>query len=122
MSAPSIRRTPQDEAADAELAMWPGVSWRREVRGKHRALVIGYRGREMFVAYPCSSSDSRRGGLNHVKDVRAVLRALGATRSAVARSEAPRRQRNRTEPAASRSASAHLAAQCVTPGKPCARA
>jgi len=97
MSQPRLKRSPYDDAAEAELSRWPGVSWRTEVRGKHYALVLTFNGVSRFVTYPTSPGDTTRGPLNHVSDIRKALTALGAMRLKSERSTAPKRWRNRTE-------------------------
>lgn len=97
MSQPAVKRTFYDEPTEAELARWPAVTWSREVRGKHYALVLTYRGQSRFVTYPASPSN-KRGALNHIQNIRAELRGLGATRLEVVKTKTPHRQRNRTEP------------------------
>src|SRR3569833_3252692 len=92
-------RTMYAHPVDAELAKWPGVTAKREGRGKHYALVLTYDGRSMFVIYPCSPSDALRGVQNHLADVSAVLCDLSAERVSRARSiDKPKRVRNRTTP------------------------
>src|SRR5690606_17680836 len=76
----------------AELANWPGVTWRREHRGKHLALVLAFDGVSRFVIYPTSPGDTYRGSLNHLRDVRAALSALGAKRVQPAKANRPRRR------------------------------
>ncbi|WP_300573540.1 hypothetical protein [Phenylobacterium sp.] len=98
MSQPVLRRTEHVDWADAELAMWPGVSWSREARSKHHALILTYRGQSRKVIYPCSSSDSFRGPQNHLRDIRNVLKALGAERQIIVKQHGVRRKRNRTSP------------------------
>lgn len=90
MSRPLPRRTDHDDAADAELARWPGVTWTRTLRGKHYALVLEYGGVSRFVIYPATGSD-RRGPLNCVRDIRAACRDLGAKRTERLKSSAPHR-------------------------------
>ena len=65
---------------DAELAKWPGVTFRREHKRKHYALVLTFKGRERFVVYPTSPGD-RKGHLAHITCVRAELAFLGAVRA-----------------------------------------
>lgn len=98
MSAPACRHNGDDQFVDAELARWPGVTWTREVRGKHYALVLRLRGQSRFVIYAATPSD-RRGLDNHLRDARVTLKAMGAKRLTEARSPAPRRRRNITTPA-----------------------
>lgn len=98
MSQAAVKRHEYDEHQEAELAKWPGVEWSRQVRGKHYALVLSFNGRSRFVIYPTSPGDSIRGMLNHLTDVRATLRFIGAERLEEQVSAKPRRQRNRTEP------------------------
>jgi hypothetical protein len=75
------RRHPYDEAADAELAHWSGVTWERLAQGrKALSLVVSYRGVTRKVHYPITPSDSRTGALNHVQDLRRTLRDMGARR------------------------------------------
>lgn len=98
MSRPAIKHTEHQDWADEELAMWPGVTWTRECRAKHYALVLTYRGQSRKVIYPGSSSDSFRGPQNHIRDIRNVLKALGAERQIIVKHASVRRKRNRTEP------------------------
>lgn len=86
---------PFEAAQEAELSRWPGVSWVREDRSKHRALVLSFADRSRFVTYPTSPSDAYRGPLNHVRDIRHTLAAMGAQRSQEARSERERTHRPR---------------------------
>jgi hypothetical protein len=99
MSAPSPKRHEYDDLQANELARWPGVSWSRQVRSKHYALVLTFDGVSRFVIYPSSPGDNQRGGLNHLRDIRQTLAAMGATRMAEPKSQQTRRTRNRTEPA-----------------------
>lgn len=93
MSQPRAARTIYDDPTERELARWPGVEFHRDVRGKHYALVLTFRGQSRFVVYPSSPSDSGRGALNHLTNVRAELRALGAQRIAPTKAERKRRAR-----------------------------
>jgi hypothetical protein len=73
------RRThPYDDAADRELAKWPGVVVlaRVVVSSGHRHLILEYKGQRRFVVHPASPSDSRTGARNHVQDIRRVLRQI----------------------------------------------
>ena len=74
------RRHPYDDLADRELSAWPGVQWERDESGKHLALRLTYAGESRKVHYPFTPSDKWRGPLNHVQDIRRVLRELGARR------------------------------------------
>lgn len=98
MSAPAVKRTCYDPPVEAELERWPGVAWRREVRGKHYALILSYAGISRFVIYPTSPGDTVRGPLNHLANVRQALRAMGAVRVEAAKA-APTDRRRRTRPA-----------------------
>lgn len=93
MTAAKPKRTIFDDPVEAELARWPGVTWSREVRGKHYALVLSFGCVSRFVIYSGSPSDGLRGAMNHLQDVRGVLRDLGATRKA--EPKAPARARKR---------------------------
>lgn len=97
MSQPAIRAHSFHDAQEAELARWPGVTWVRRFRSKHFALVLTFDGVSRYVTYPTSPGDNVRGAMNHVRDIRAVLKALGAERESEHRSQAPKRQRNRTD-------------------------
>lgn len=97
MSAPKVKRTDYDDPVETEIERWPGVTFRREVRAKHFALVLTFNGASKFLIYPATGSD-RRGVLNHLTDLRAALRELGAVRIEPVKSTGPRRSRNRTEP------------------------
>lgn len=100
MSQAVTKRTPMDDAAEAELARWPDVTWSRSVRGKHYQLVLAFQGQTRFVIYSATPSDSFRGAENHLRDLRGQLRLLGAERVVVAKTAAgARRKRNVTQPA-----------------------
>lgn len=98
MSAAVAKRTSADDAVDLELAKWPGVTWSRSVRGKHYQLVLTYRGNSRFVIYAATPSDGVHGLQNHLTDVRAELRALGAQKTPTVKATTQRRKRNVTEP------------------------
>ena len=88
-----------DDAADRELAMWPGVTIERTITsGGHRRLLLTYRGGSRVVIYSQSGSDTY-GPANHVGDVRRELRMLGAKRNKPA-SKAPTERRNKAPPRA----------------------
>ena len=73
----SRRTHPYDEAADRELARWPGVVVvdRATMPSGHRRLVLEYRGKRRFVVYPGSPSD-QRAVHRHLQDIRRVLRQI----------------------------------------------
>ena len=98
MSRALPRRTDHDDATDAELARWPGVTWSRALRSKHYALVLEFRGVSRFVTYSGTPSDGGHGLQNHLRDVRKVCAEIGAKRTPEPRAKSPPRQRNRTEP------------------------
>ena len=75
------RRHAYHGPADAEVAMWPGVTVTRAPRGKHLSLILHFVGLSRFVTYPVSPSD-HRGAHRHVQDIRLALNALGALRLA----------------------------------------
>lgn len=77
---PVSMRHPYDDAVTAELERWPGVTASRVCRSKHYALNLMYDGRTRFVIYPNSPGDTVRGVRNHLRDVRAALREIGARR------------------------------------------
>lgn len=95
MSAPAAKRTCYDPITDAELERWPGVTWRRELRGKHQALVLTFGNVSRFVIYPTSPGDSIRGPKNHLANVRQALREMGAARTAEPKGRVARRHRPR---------------------------
>ena len=68
-----------EQAAVAELALWPGVTWRCETAGKHVKVHLTYAGRTRFVTRSRTLSDYR-GVRNHVGDIKRTLRLLGAER------------------------------------------
>lgn len=78
----SKRKHPYDEAADRELARWPGVVVidRATMPSGHRRLVLEYRGKRRFVVYPGTPRDNKRGPRNHVQDIRRVLRQIEETK------------------------------------------
>lgn len=71
--------TPQ-EAIEAELAQWPGVQVHYGHRAKHLQATFAFEGRTRFIVFPGSGSDSQRGALNTVRDMRRELTTLGAKR------------------------------------------
>lgn len=96
MTAPVAKRTDQDEPMERELENWPGVSWKRSIRGKHYALVLTFNGATRFVTYSSTPGD-RASRFNAVRDLRSTLRDLGAVRKAPAKSASPRRTRARAK-------------------------
>ena len=67
-----------DSAAARELAKYPGVRVvGRDRRGKSLALILEFNGARRSVFYPCTPGD-KCGARNHVRDIRRVLRQLGA--------------------------------------------
>jgi len=96
MSQAQPKKTEYDGIVDTELAKWPGVAWSRQPRGKHQALVLEFGGVSRFVIYPTTPGDSGRGALNHLQNVRGVLKELGAVREAVPKAKRPHRRQNRT--------------------------
>ncbi|HRO04367.1 MAG TPA: hypothetical protein PLS69_12260 [Terricaulis sp.] len=87
-------------SAHRELERWPGVDVRFEKSRKHQKAFFAFAGAERFVVFPTSGSDSLRGTENFLRDVRAELRALGASRVAEERSTAEHRERRRAAPRA----------------------
>ncbi len=67
-----------ETAAVREIERWPGVAVRFEKTAKHRRAVFSVAGQSRFVVYPTSPSDSRRGALAFLTDVRTTLRSMGA--------------------------------------------
>lgn len=80
MSQPSLLRSAYTETAERELTAWPGVTASFERTAKHQRAVFSFGGATRFVVFPTSGSDSRRGALNFLADMRKELRALGAVR------------------------------------------
>ena len=74
-----MKRThPYDAVADAEIAKHPTAQIvRRETNGQGCVLWLRVGDATRPVFYPKTPSD-RKGPLNHVRDIRRVLRALGA--------------------------------------------
>lgn len=66
---------------EAEVERWHGASVAFEHGGKHERAVISFAGRSRTVIFPTSPSDSRRGLLNSLSDVRRLLREMGATQT-----------------------------------------
>jgi hypothetical protein len=69
-----------ERAIREELAYWPGVEVAFGQRSKHRTAILHYRTETRFVVYPDTPSDTQRGHLNCIANVRKELRALGAER------------------------------------------
>lgn len=99
MSKPALRPTDHDIAADAELRLWPGVTYRREHIAKHRRLVLYFGDRSRFVTYPTTSVNFF-GPTRHVADIKRVLAEMGATRIRADRSECRKHHRRRQEASA----------------------
>lgn len=70
-----------EQAADREIAKWPGVTFTRTKTSNHARLKLFFNGQDGFVIYPCTAGDNYRGVLNHVGDIKFVLRAIGAVRT-----------------------------------------
>jgi hypothetical protein len=82
-----------DTFANAELALWPGVSWERGQTTRHRVLMLSYDGKSRRVVYPMSPSDNS-GPRNHAQDIRHTLWGMGAQRVKPAKA-IRRKERNR---------------------------
>jgi hypothetical protein len=75
------RRHPYDELVARELADWPGVRHEHLPHGaKSRRLLVTYNGASRKIYSPLTPSDRAHGALNHLNDIRRVLRELGAQR------------------------------------------
>lgn len=61
----------------AELALWPGVTFRLEPASKHDKIILTHQGREQFVTCQRTASDGR-GLRNTIADLRRTLKRLGA--------------------------------------------
>lgn len=77
-----MRRHPYELPADREIASWPGVAVlaRAVMPSGHRRLIVEFRGRRRFIAYPGTPTGNPRAIKNHIQDIRRVLRELGAER------------------------------------------
>lgn len=73
-----MRHNEHSRAIEHEIALWPGVGVRFGARRKHREATLSYQGRERFVMYCSSPSDSRRGLKIKIAEVRRTLKELGA--------------------------------------------
>jgi hypothetical protein len=91
MSRPAIKRSEYVEFGDRELESWPGVSVERDWTKRHMRVTVTFQGRSRFVIAPATGSDAR-GPLNHVQDLRQVLREIGAERATAAKSSVRRRR------------------------------
>lgn len=92
----TVPRSDYTDAIERELTFWPGVSWRFEKRAKHNAVVVTWRNYTQFCVFPASGSD-RRGALNQIADLRALLRRMGAQR--IESEKAPAEQNKPYRPA-----------------------
>lgn len=92
-------RHPYLDALTRELAHWPGATYTHQPRRKHPAVVLTFNGVSQFVVYSGSPSDNLAGADNFIRDVRAVLRDLGAARTAKAKAGVKIRTRKRAKPA-----------------------
>lgn len=68
-----------EQAAIAELLLWPGVTAVVEQGRKHVKVTLHFEGRSRFVIRSSTLSD-HRGVRNHVGDIKRTLRLLGAER------------------------------------------
>lgn len=68
-----------EQAADAEIARWPGVIIMGREIAKHAVLILGFEDKTRKVFYPASPSDAK-GSRNHAQDIRRVLLGMGAQR------------------------------------------
>lgn len=87
-----MSRNPFDEAMDRELQRWPSVTAVRSIGGKHNRIILHHGDRSSVVVYPATPSD-RRGVLNHIAQMRRILRDLGATEIPRRKSKGQRRYR-----------------------------
>lgn len=94
------RRDEYKLAATREVERWPDATLRFEEGAKHQRAIFSFRGRERFVVFASSPSDSRRGVDEFLQNVRAELRTLGAVRREQKR-VTTRRERARTPERAS---------------------
>jgi hypothetical protein len=78
------------EAAEKELRRAGVTAWRFEIGGKHLHLRYEFRGQSYLFVMPASPSDSRRGLLNAMSDLR---RKLGLKVDAPPRSSRPKAKR-----------------------------
>lgn len=62
---------------EAVVVRYPDVTLRFEHGGKHRRAIMAANGRECFVTFTDTRTDSR-GMLNKVAEVRRICRELGA--------------------------------------------
>lgn len=81
---------------EREVAEWPGVSVSFNNTKRHRVAVLAYRGRTRRVVFAATPSDSARGLLNHIGELRKELRGLGASRRK--QEPSPHRDRERNKP------------------------
>lgn len=74
-----MRRHPYDDAADREVARFPGACVvERDPTGRKRRLVVEFEGKKRCVFYPHTPGDKARGPARHACDVRRVRQELGA--------------------------------------------
>ena len=67
-------------AQEAEIARWPGVTFRREHGGKHPRIIVAFKGRERFTPYSSTPGDYK-GNLPRLTALRATIAFLGAVRT-----------------------------------------
>lgn len=77
-----------------EVAEWPGVTVTFRQRAKHREATLTFGEQSQFAIYPSTPGDGSRGALNHIAEVRKLLRLIGAVRNDRPKSDAPKRERN----------------------------
>jgi hypothetical protein len=66
-------------ATRQEIESWPDTALVDEVQGKHRKLILSYKGETRFVVISSTPSD-RRALANHIATVRRELRGMGASK------------------------------------------
>lgn len=74
------RQRDLQRAQEAEIARWPGVTFHREMGGKHPRIVLAFKGRTRIHGHAGSSGDYR-GDRNSIAQLRAAIAFLGATRT-----------------------------------------
>lgn len=96
MSQPVPKRTTYDDAMEAEISRWPGVTFKRVIRGKHYGMQLSFNGVTRLHIYPSTPSDNGRGALNQIRCLKASLQTIGAQRLPEPKAKHPKRARNKT--------------------------
>lgn len=76
-----MKKSEYETAMKSAVEAYPGVGIDFEFRGRHKAARLSFKDRSYRVFYPATPSDSKRGILNLMRDLRRGLREIGAAKT-----------------------------------------